>query len=56
MLSPEELDRLTTQARLVAAIHEGLADLDAGRVLTDEDVGRRLDARFGTMNDTAKKR
>ncbi|MBK8219067.1 MAG: type II toxin-antitoxin system Phd/YefM family antitoxin [Myxococcales bacterium] len=56
MRSPEEFDRLTTEARLVAAIHEGLADLDAGRVLTDEDVGRRLDARLGTMNDTTKKR
>lgn len=47
LLAPEELDRLTTQARFVAAVQEGLADLDAGRVVSDEDLGRRLDARFG---------
>ncbi len=49
LLSPEEFDRLTTQARFGAAVHDGLADLDAGRVLGDEDLGRRLDARFGPL-------
>lgn len=37
MLSPEDFDRLTTQARFVAAVRDGLGDLDAGRVVSDED-------------------
>jgi len=49
LLAPEEFDRLTTQAHFVAAVQEGLADLDAGRIVRDKDVGRRLDARFGPL-------
>lgn len=45
--APEECDRLTRQARFMGAVQRGLEDVDAGRVLTDEEVGRRLDARFG---------
>lgn len=56
MLAPEEFDRLTTQARFVAAVQEGLGDLDAGRVVSDEDLGRRLDARFGPSTQTTKKK
>lgn len=54
MLAPEEFDRLTTQARFVAAVREGLSDLDAGRVVSDEDLGRRLDARFGPLTKPKK--
>jgi prevent-host-death family protein len=54
LLAPEEFDRLTTQARFVSAVHEGLADLDAGRVVSDDDVGRRLDARFGPIEKSKK--
>ena len=54
MLAPEEFDRLATQARFVAAVQDGLADLDAGRVISDEDLGRRLDARFGPITATKK--
>ena len=50
MLAPEDFDRLTTQARFVAAVQAGLNDLDAGRVVSDEDLGRRLDARFGALS------
>ncbi|MBK6513504.1 MAG: type II toxin-antitoxin system Phd/YefM family antitoxin [Polyangiaceae bacterium] len=50
MLAPEDFDRLTTQARFVAAVQDGLNDLDAGRVVSDEDLGRRLDARFGALS------
>lgn len=56
MLAPEEFDRLTTQARFVAAVQEGLSDLDAGRVVNDEDLGRRLDARFGSLSKSSKKK
>lgn len=47
LLAPEEFDRLSSGARFVAAVEDGLADLDAGRVVTDDALGRRLDARFG---------
>lgn len=55
LLAPEEFDRLSTQARFVSAVNEGLADLDAGRVISDDEVGRRLDARFGALSKSKKK-
>ena len=55
LLAPEEFDRLTAQARFVAAVQEGLGDLDAGRVIGDDDLGRRLDARFGPLTKPKKK-
>lgn len=54
MLSPEDFDRLTSQARFVAAVQDGLGDLDAGRVVGDEALGRRLDARFGALTRPTK--
>jgi prevent-host-death family protein len=56
ILSPEDFDRLTSQARFVAAVQDGLGDLDAGRVLSDEDLGRRLDVRFGAVSKPTKKK
>lgn len=56
LLSPEDFDRLTSQARFVAAVQDGLSDLDAGRVVTDEALGRRLDARFGALSKRTKKK
>lgn len=56
MLAPEDFDRLTSQARFVAAVQDGLGDLDAGRGIRDEDLGRRLDARFGAVSKPAKKK
>ncbi|MDX2008896.1 MAG: type II toxin-antitoxin system Phd/YefM family antitoxin [Myxococcaceae bacterium] len=55
MLSPEDFDRLTTQARFVAAIREGTSDLEAGRVVSDEELGGRLDARFGPVQRRSKR-
>lgn len=42
--------------RFVAAVQDGLSDLDAGGVVRDEDLGRRLDARFGALSKPTKKR
>lgn len=56
MLAPEEFDRLMAQAHFVAAVQEGLGDLDAGRVVSDDDLTRRLDARFGSLSKSAKKK
>jgi prevent-host-death family protein len=54
LLAPEEFDRLTAQARFVAAVQEGLEDLEAGRVATHAELGRRLDARFGALPKNKK--
>ena len=47
LLSPHSYDELTERARLVAAVEEGVADADAGRVHTHAEVARRMQARFG---------
>ena len=47
LLSPEAFDDLTEQARFVAAVSEGLADADAGRLHSHTDVKARIQARFG---------
>jgi prevent-host-death family protein len=47
LLSPEVFDELTEQARFVAAVEEGLADADAGRVKSHAAVERKMRSRFG---------
>lgn len=47
LLSPQAFDELTEQARFVAAVEEGLADADAGRVHSHASVERRMKTRFG---------
>ena len=50
LLSPEAFDDLTEQARFVAAVSEGLADSEAGRVHSHAQVKKRMRARFGTRS------
>jgi prevent-host-death family protein len=42
VLSPEDFDRMTREARFVEAVREGLEDSEAGRVISDDklDVNR----------------
>jgi len=47
LLSPVAYDALTEQARFVAAVTEGLADVEAGRVQPHERVVKRMKTRFG---------
>lgn len=47
LLAPEEFDQLVHQAQFVAAIEEGLADVKAGRVLSDEELDAALDEQLG---------
>lgn len=42
LLSPAEYDRLTARERFVGEVRAGLADLDAGRTYTTDEVRRRL--------------
>jgi PHD/YefM family antitoxin component YafN of YafNO toxin-antitoxin module len=48
-LPPEEFDALTYHSRVIAAVQRGLADVEAGRVISDEDLERELDRRFGSL-------
>jgi prevent-host-death family protein len=56
LLAPEDFDLLTSQARFVQAVQEGLSDVDHGRVVSDEDLSQRLDARFGKLSVSPKAR
>jgi hypothetical protein len=38
IMSPTEFDPSTDRSRLVSAAHDGLADSEAGRVITDADL------------------
>jgi hypothetical protein len=49
LISPEEFDRLTYEAHVVAAIEQGLADGEAGRVVDDEELGRVLASKIGDL-------
>lgn len=51
LMSPEEYDRLRERDRFVESVHAGLADAEAGRVLTDEELGTRLDDLFGPLDE-----
>ncbi len=49
VMAPEEFDRLMARARFVAAVDDGLADLAAGRTLSDDELGAELDREFGKL-------
>jgi len=51
-----DFDKLTYQSRLVAAAEEGLEDLNAGRALADDEVGKLLDERFGQPAKAKRKK
>jgi prevent-host-death family protein len=42
LISPSDFDLLTEQARFVEAVQRGLEDVQNGRVLPDEDLGKEL--------------
>jgi prevent-host-death family protein len=42
LISPDDFDLLTEQVRFVNAIQRGLEDVQNGRVLVDEDLGKEL--------------
>ena len=47
MVSPKEFDRLLERERFMEAIRDGLADSEAGRLISDKDLDRQLTAEFG---------
>jgi prevent-host-death family protein len=46
LLSPAAFDALTERARFAAAVSDGLADAEAGRVSSHAEVTKRMKARF----------
>lgn len=49
LVSPQEYDRFRERDLFVESVHEGLADAEAGRVITDQELGARLDDLFGAL-------
>lgn len=49
LITPEEFDRWRENEHFLAAVQDGLADVEAGRTLPDEEVERLLDAEFGRL-------
>jgi prevent-host-death family protein len=49
LITPEEFDNMHERYRFVAAVQEGLADVEAGRLLDSDEVRRQLDAEFGPL-------
>lgn len=50
VVTPEEFDRLCEEREFLASVRQGLADADAGRLIDDEALERRLDAEFGPLD------
>jgi len=42
LITPQKLDRLSEQQRLLAAIDEGWANSEAGRAIDDDELDREL--------------
>ena len=49
VLTPDEFDRLCEERQFTAAVRAGLADSAAGRVVSDEELGRDLDRELGSL-------
>jgi len=48
LLSPAAFDRLTERARFLAAVEEGLADADQGRLTDHASVVAEVQKRYGS--------
>ncbi len=49
VMSPAEFDRMREREAFLGAVSEGLADVQAGRVIDDSEMGALLDAEFGSL-------
>ncbi len=49
LLAPDDFDRLIEGAGLIAAVRQGLADVEAGRIIADDELTAQLDAEFGKL-------
>jgi predicted transcriptional regulator len=44
-----EFDRMREREAFLDAVSEGMADIEAGRVISDEQLGKDLDAELGPL-------
>lgn len=44
-----DADEAAHRERFIAAVERGLADVEAGRVIDDDELGRELDEEFGPV-------
>ena len=51
LLSPREFDALMERCRFAGAVTEGLADLDAGRVIDHTAMVAEMKARYGAPEE-----
>ena len=49
LVTAEEFASITEHPRFVAAVSEGLADMEAGRVLTTDELKRSLEVELGPI-------
>jgi prevent-host-death family protein len=50
LITPEEFDRLREHDRFLEAVHEGLADSEASRVIEDEALTGELETGLGSSD------
>ncbi len=50
LLSPEEFDTLAYHAGVVASVQQGLSEAEAGKLISDEELGQELDEEFGPLD------
>ena len=51
LITPEEFDRLNQTQRFLDSVGRGLAEIQAGQVLSDEQVTAQLEAEFGAFSE-----
>ena len=49
VMSPAEFDRMRERQAFLVAVAQGLADVEAGRIISDEELRKQLDAELGPL-------
>jgi prevent-host-death family protein len=52
LITPDDFDRLRELDQFLDAVHEGLADSEAGRVIDDASLTAELDAALGSPDQS----
>ena len=50
VMSPAEFDRMRERQAFLEAVAQGLADVQAGRTISDEELAKQIDAEFGPLD------